>query len=216
MLPCTRPADTGVLRDHAIAAADISDLTGQAPMLGGKVKALHPAVFAGLLALEDDARELAAYGYPAIAFLIAGLAPVTYGPANLANMDIGGPAMIRAAIKTHERVVLATDPADYDLIIAALREGKEIAPSLRLCLARRAIGRLLEYDASQLRCLEGFDVRAHPLPHPYRMIPLRYGENPHQTGTLYLTGGPGQRGLSSSRAGCRVIPMFSTPMSLWN
>lgn len=111
------------LRGHGIEAHDIAALTGHPTMLDGRVKALHPSVFAGLLAREGDDGELAAHGFAPIAFLIAGIAPVAAEGTDLADMDIGGPAMIRAAIKNEARVVLATDPDDYDAIIEALGGG---------------------------------------------------------------------------------------------
>jgi phosphoribosylaminoimidazolecarboxamide formyltransferase/IMP cyclohydrolase len=138
------------LRAHAIEAHDIAALTGHPTMLGGRVKALHPAVFAGLLARAGDDGELAAHGYAPIAFLIAGIAPVVTAGSVFADMDIGGPAMIRAAIKNAGRVVVATDPDAYAPIIAALGEG-EVGPALRRHLAWRALERLIDADTALLR-----------------------------------------------------------------
>ena len=171
------------LRGHGIATGDIADLTGTPAILSNRVKALHPAVFAGLMAREEDAAELATFGFGTIDYLIAGVTPLAAGSGDLAGMDIGGPAMIRAAVKTNERVVLGTHPDDYSPIIAALREGG-VGLDLRRNLARRAMERLMEHDASVLSQLEG---GTYPLPQIVRSVPLRYGENPHQTGTLHLT-----------------------------
>ncbi|GGD23648.1 hypothetical protein GCM10011335_28230 [Aureimonas glaciei] len=140
------------LRAHAIEAHEIATLTGHPAMLDGRVKALHPAVFAGLLAREGDDRELAGHGYSPIDFLIASIAPAA-GTA-LADMDIGGPAMIRAAIKNAGRVVVATDPEDYAPIIAALGKGR-IGAALRRRLAHRALERLIEADTALLRRVAG-------------------------------------------------------------
>jgi phosphoribosylaminoimidazolecarboxamide formyltransferase/IMP cyclohydrolase len=177
------------LRGHGIDTRDIAALTGHPTMLNGRVKALHPAVFAGLLSREGDEAELWAQGYCPIGFLIAGIAPVAAEGTDLADMDIGGPAMIRAAIKNEARVVLATAPDDYEPILAALGDGGGVGPALRRRLAQRALERLIDHDAALLRRIDGPILCPPALPRLHRSIPLRYGENPHQTATLYLGAG---------------------------
>jgi phosphoribosylaminoimidazolecarboxamide formyltransferase/IMP cyclohydrolase len=132
---------------------DIAALTGHAPLLGGKVKALHPAVFAGLLAGEGEEAELAAHGFPRIDHLVAGIAPLADGAADLSAMDIGGPAMIRAAVKAG-RVTVATDPDDYAAIVDELDARGAVSADLRRSLALRALRRLIDYDAQALALLE--------------------------------------------------------------
>jgi phosphoribosylaminoimidazolecarboxamide formyltransferase/IMP cyclohydrolase len=141
------------LRRHGFEVTDIAALTGHAPLLGGKVKALHPAVFAGLLAGDADEAELATHGFPRIDFLVGGIAPLGGEAADLSAMDIGGPAMIRAAVKAG-RVTVATDPVDYADVVGELRRCVAVSPALRRSLAIRALRRLIDYDAQALALLE--------------------------------------------------------------
>ncbi|MBB5753136.1 bifunctional phosphoribosylaminoimidazolecarboxamide formyltransferase/IMP cyclohydrolase [Prosthecomicrobium pneumaticum] len=178
------------LRAAGLAVFDLADLTGMPPLLGGRVKALHPAVFAGLMAHEDETAALEAMGSRPIDYLIAGVTPLDAGD-RLERMDIGGPAMIRAAVKTHRRVTVATEPEDYAPIIAALRAAGRVGNALRRELAARALARLAAADAAAARALaaqadpQGEAPLAPPL--LVRATRLRYGENPHQRATLWRT-----------------------------
>ncbi len=141
------------LRRQGFEVTDVSALTGHGPLLGGKVKALHPAVFAGLLAGDGDAAELAAHGFLRIDHLVAGIAPLADGAAGLSAMDIGGPAMIRAAVKAG-RVTVATDPEDYAAIVDEMDARGAVSAGLRHSLALRALRRLIDYDSQALALLE--------------------------------------------------------------
>ncbi len=186
-----------VLQAAGLTVTYISDLTGQPEILGGRVKTLHPKVHGGILAREDQLGELEALGIAAIDLVCVNLYPfretvtkpdVTLTDA-LENIDIGGPTMIRAAAKNFPRVVIVTDPSDYDAVLAQLPN-----PSLeyRKSLALKAFTHTASYDAAITAYL-GTDTLESELPLELsRVAGLRYGENPHQAAALYRLGS--QRG----------------------
>lgn len=185
-----------------IAVVDVSALTGFPEILDGRVKTLHPAVHGGLLAVRGDkahAAALAAHGIAPIDLLVVNLYPferVAASGASFAetveNIDIGGPAMIRAAAKNHASVAVVTDPADYAQVLAALAANDGGLPlALRQRLAAAAYARTATYDAAISRWFAGTLAIAAPrdIALSGRLAEtLRYGENPHQTAALYLTG----------------------------
>jgi phosphoribosylaminoimidazolecarboxamide formyltransferase/IMP cyclohydrolase len=196
------------LRDAGLAVIDVSKYTGFPEIMDGRVKTLHPRVHGGLLGRRgvDDA-VMAKHDIPPIDLLVVNLYPFaqtiakpdcTYADA-IENIDIGGPAMVRAASKNHESVTVVVDPADYAAVQADL-ESNAGATSIdtRARLAAKAFAHTARYDtmvSSYLLRREGNSADAFPatLPMVYDKIQdLRYGENPHQKAAFYRE--PGVQG----------------------
>ncbi len=190
-----------------LAVAEVSDLTGYPEMMDGRVKTLHPGVHGGLLAVRSNPEHQAAmlaHGIQPIDLLVVNLYPFEATLARGAgydecveNIDIGGPAMIRAAAKNHRDVAVVVEPADYDAVLAdlAAHDGA-VTLTLRRRLAQTAYARTAAYDAAISNWLAGEIGEATPV---YRAIggrlarTMRYGENPHQEAAFYRTpdGRPG-------------------------
>jgi phosphoribosylaminoimidazolecarboxamide formyltransferase/IMP cyclohydrolase len=203
---------SGMLRAAGLAVRDVSEVTGFPEMMDGRVKTLHPNVHGGLLALRDDDEHLlamAAHGIEPIDLLVVNLYPfeetVARGadPATcIENIDIGGPAMIRAGAKNHRFVTVVTDPADYPALLDQLR-AQDGATSLafRQKLALTAYARTAAYDTAVSTWLA--DRIGEPAPR-YRSLAgklaqtLRYGENPHQAAAFY-TDGTRRPGVATAR-----------------
>lgn len=184
------------LRGAGLEVMEVGALTGFPEMLGGRVKTLHPAVHAGILARvgdPDHRAALAAQGIAPIDVVAVNLyafertvtGPHTFDDA-VEAIDVGGPAMIRAAAKNHERVWVIVDPADYDDVLAGLDE--EAATSRRV-LAAKAFAHTAYYDSVIARYLAR-EVEADPFGATFtvgyrRLAKLRYGENPHQGAAVY-------------------------------
>jgi phosphoribosylaminoimidazolecarboxamide formyltransferase/IMP cyclohydrolase len=200
------------LADAGLAVIDVSELTGFPEMMDGRVKTLHPAVHGGLLAIRHDrahADALAAHGIRPIDLLVVNLYPfeatVAKGAAfedAIENIDIGGPAMIRAAAKNHADVAVVVEPADYAILIAELdRQHGMTTQALRQRLAAKAYARTAAYDAAIANWFAGQVAEDAPA---WRAIagrliePLRYGENPHQSAAFYRTG-EARFGVATSR-----------------
>ena len=180
-----------LLREQNLAVTEVADYTGSPEILGGRVKTLHPAIHAGLLArpIEEDRQQLAGLGWDYIDLVAVNLYPfeqtISKPGATLEdaieNIDIGGVALIRAAAKNHERVTLVCDPADYDLVLAELRSGG-VNSLTRRNLAIKGFAQTTRYDAAISAYLApdgAFTFQAYPVQ------VLRYGENPHQAAALY-------------------------------
>jgi phosphoribosylaminoimidazolecarboxamide formyltransferase/IMP cyclohydrolase len=199
-----------VLQEEGIAVTDVSAVTGMPEMMDGRVKTLHLRIHGGLLALRDDpghATAMESYGIMSIDCLVVNLYPfeatVARGAepvAAIENIDIGGPAMIRAAAKNAAWVAVLTDPADYASVLLGLSE-RGASRALRQKLAAKAFARTAAYDAAisawYARQL-GEDLPATLLVAGRLRERLRYGENPHQPAALYLTGEPGA-GIATAR-----------------
>lgn len=190
------------LIEAGLAVTDVAALTGMPEMMDGRVKTLHPKIHGALLALRDEPahREaMQAHGIEAIDCLVSNLYPFEATVSRRAgaaetieNIDIGGPAMIRAAAKNAGWVTVVTDPADYEPLLAALREGG-VSRALRARFAAKAFARTAAYEAA-VAAWYG-QVLEDPLPQRFTISGilrerLRYGENPHQSAALYLTSGP--------------------------
>jgi phosphoribosylaminoimidazolecarboxamide formyltransferase / IMP cyclohydrolase len=185
-----------------IAAKDVAEVTGFPEMMDGRVKTLHPRIHGGLLALRDDPSHAAAmetHGIGAIDLLVVNLYPFEealkrkLGHAEMIeNIDIGGPAMIRAAAKNHGYVTVVVEPEDYGFLLKALEQHDGATPlKLREMLAAKAFARTSSYDAA----IAGYAGRhagesslAFGALSGRRVQVLRYGENPHQTATLWASG----------------------------
>jgi phosphoribosylaminoimidazolecarboxamide formyltransferase/IMP cyclohydrolase len=193
------------LRDAGLKVRDVADLTGYPEMMDGRVKTLHPAVHGGLLALRDNDDHLAAmttHNIDAIDILVVNLYPFEQTVAAgsdydtcIENIDIGGPAMIRAAAKNHGFVNVVVDVEDYTTLLAEL-DANNGATSLqfRQRLAQTAYARTAAYDAA----VSTWMADALKLEHPRRRAAagtlqqtMRYGENPHQQAAFYADGSGG-------------------------
>ena len=187
------------LRDAGLAVRDVSDETGFPEIMDGRVKTLHPKIHGGLLAVRGDASHQAAktrHGIADIDVLVVNLYPfeatVARGASiddTIENIDVGGPAMIRAAAKNHDGVAVLTDPSDYDLLLADLAaHGGATSRATRTTLAARAFARTAAYDSAIATWFQG--QSGDLLPQRFvvaaeRVQSLRYGENPHQSAALY-------------------------------
>jgi phosphoribosylaminoimidazolecarboxamide formyltransferase/IMP cyclohydrolase len=185
------------LADLGVPTTSVADETGAPEMLDGRVKTLHPRIHGGILAdtaNPDHVRDLQANGIEPIDLVVCNLYPFAETVASGADyshtveqIDIGGPAMIRAAAKNHTRVAVVTSPDDYPMIIAALAQGGT-TPEERRRLATAAFARTGRYDALIHEWLAGFEdepFSEHLLFALDRYRELRYGENPHQRAALY-------------------------------
>ncbi|WP_417260474.1 bifunctional phosphoribosylaminoimidazolecarboxamide formyltransferase/IMP cyclohydrolase [Celeribacter sp.] len=195
------------LRDAGLEVKDVADVTGFPEMMDGRVKTLHPKVHGGLLALRDNADHVKAmsdHDIGAIDLLVVNLYPFEAALARgadydemIENIDIGGPAMIRAAAKNHGFVTTVVDVEDYDALIAELEANDgQTTYAFRQKLAQIAYARTGAYDAAVSTWMADAIGEAAPR---RRVVAgqikqtLRYGENPHQTASFYVDG--------SSRAG---------------
>jgi phosphoribosylaminoimidazolecarboxamide formyltransferase/IMP cyclohydrolase len=185
-----------------VPVTEVAQITGVAEFLDGRVKTLHPAIHAGLLARRDRPDHLAALAERRIApieLLVCNLYPFAQTVASGANheecvenIDIGGVALIRAAAKNHDAVTVLTDPADYDRVVAELAAGNgAVGAEIRRELARKAFALTAAYDAAIAEWM-GLD---EPTSFPETLIltghladRLRYGENPHQSAAFYRIG----------------------------
>jgi len=190
------------LRDAGLAVRDVADVTGYPEMMDGRVKTLHPAVHGGLLALRDNDEHLAAmdkHNIGAIDLLVVNLYPFEAALARgagydemIENIDIGGPAMIRAAAKNHAFVNVVVDVADYDALLAEL-DASDGATSFgfRQTLAQTAYARTAAYDAAVSTWMAAAIGNAVPRRKAVAGTlaqTLRYGENPHQAAAFYVDG----------------------------
>jgi phosphoribosylaminoimidazolecarboxamide formyltransferase / IMP cyclohydrolase len=200
------------IADAGVPVRDVSDVTGFPEMMDGRVKTLHPAVHGGLLAIRENPEHEAAmlaHNIAPIDLLVVNLYPFEATVAKGAdyddcveNIDIGGPAMIRAAAKNHSDVAVVVDVADYSLILDGLAQNDgALDLSLRKRLAQKAYARTAAYDAAISNWFANEIGEDAPT---YRAIggalaeTMRYGENPHQSAGFYRT--PEQRfGVSTAR-----------------
>jgi phosphoribosylaminoimidazolecarboxamide formyltransferase / IMP cyclohydrolase len=200
------------LAAEGIEARAVSDLTGFPEMLDGRVKTLHPAIHAGILARRDQPehmRRLEQHGFVPIDIVVVSLYPFRETVARgaerdevIENIDIGGPTMIRAAAKNADAVAVVTSPAQYGAVLEDLANHGSIQTATRQRLAAEAFAHTAAYDtavAAYLREEQG----SESMPDEFsiggpRLHELRYGENPHQRGAVYaVPGAPG--GLAHAR-----------------
>jgi phosphoribosylaminoimidazolecarboxamide formyltransferase / IMP cyclohydrolase len=190
------------IADAGLPVTDVSEVTGFPEIMDGRVKTLHPKVHGGLLAIRDDEEHQAAmskHGIDAIDLVVINLYPFESVraaggdyPTTVENIDIGGPAMIRASAKNHAYVTIVTDPADYADVTDALKaNGFETGYALRQNLAAKAFARTAAYDAAISNWFaEALDIKAprHRVIGGALKEEMRYGENPHQSAAFYVTG----------------------------
>jgi phosphoribosylaminoimidazolecarboxamide formyltransferase/IMP cyclohydrolase len=187
------------IAEAELPVTDVADLTGVPAILGHRVVTLHPKVHGGILAdVDDEAHraDLATYGIDPISLVVANLYPFGQRP-GIEMIDVGGPAMVRAAAKNHAHVGVLVDPADYTAVLAELRASGSLGLATRRRLARKAFAHTAAYDAAIVGWLDATDPAGVPVLPPTLhealelVQPLRYGENPHQQGARYRRIGGG-------------------------
>jgi phosphoribosylaminoimidazolecarboxamide formyltransferase / IMP cyclohydrolase len=206
-----------LLGDNGIAATEVGEYTGFPEMLDGRVKTLHPRLYAGILARRDSSAHMAAIkaaGIEAIDLVVVNLYPFEQTvakpgctlPEAIENIDIGGPGMLRAAAKNHAGVAVVTDPADYAGLLAEMRKhGGAVSEATRFALAQKAFAHTAAYDAAIADYLSALDGQNKSAAFPARLAlqfekieDLRYGENPHQAAAFYRDRTPLAGGIASS------------------
>ena len=192
-----------LLATAGIGVTEVADYTGFPELLDGRVKTLHPHIHGGILARRDLPAHMAAIaqaGIDTIDIVVVNLYPFretvatpgcTFAEA-IENIDIGGPAMVRAAAKNHDHVAVVTDPADYPALIAELRDHGGIGTQTRFALAAKAYAHTARYDAAVAAYLGARVPARAPERFPLhlelgfdRVQALRYGENSHQAAAFY-------------------------------
>jgi phosphoribosylaminoimidazolecarboxamide formyltransferase/IMP cyclohydrolase len=191
-----------VIADAGYAVTDVADITGFEPILGHRVVTLHPRVHGGLLADTDNPEhvaDMAAHGIEAIHLVVVNLYPFSSDP-SVELIDIGGPAMVRAAAKNHAHVAVVVDPADYTVVAAEIADTGVVSAATRKKLAAKAFAVTAAYDREVTAWLaaggddpgaaggaDGADALPGRLDITLvRHEVLRYGENPHQAGARYV------------------------------
>ena len=192
------------LRDAGLDVTEVSDVTGFPEIMDGRVKTLHPRIHGGLLALRDKhdhGDAMRSHGIEPIDLLVCNLYPFEATVAKRAqfeetieNIDVGGPAMIRAAAKNHDWVNVVVDPEDYEAVLAELRANNgATTQTLRRRLAQTAFARTAAYDTAISNWLIAQENLEDTTPPRRRAFAgrlrqaLRYGENPHQQAAFYST-----------------------------
>jgi phosphoribosylaminoimidazolecarboxamide formyltransferase/IMP cyclohydrolase len=204
-----------LLSQAGLAVTEVAEVTGLPEMLDGRVKTLHPRIHGGLLARRDvpaHMASLAEHGIGTIDLLVVNLYPFAQATARpdctleeaIENIDIGGPAMLRAAAKNWADVTVLIDPADYAQVLAELKDGA-VQRSTRFRLAKKVYAHTAAYDGMISNYLSALDggaedapagvPRSSPFPATFnlqlqRTQALRYGENPHQAAAFYREGQP--------------------------
>ncbi|WP_374319926.1 bifunctional phosphoribosylaminoimidazolecarboxamide formyltransferase/IMP cyclohydrolase [Pseudoxanthomonas kaohsiungensis] len=194
------------LREAGLAVKDVADVTGFPEMMDGRVKTLHPLVHGGLLGRAGvDEAVMAQHGIGAIDLLVLNLYPFESVTARadctladaVENIDIGGPAMLRSAAKNFTRVAVATSPDQYPALLAELQDNNgALSAATRFSMSVAAFNRVAQYDAAISNYLSAVTDTTAQVPvraeYPAQMnstfvkvMDLRYGENPHQSGAFY-------------------------------
>ncbi|MCD2178485.1 bifunctional phosphoribosylaminoimidazolecarboxamide formyltransferase/IMP cyclohydrolase [Rhizobium sp. C1] len=190
------------IADAGLAVKDVSELTGFPEIMDGRVKTLHPTVHGGLLAIRDDEEHkaaMAAHGIIDIDLAVINLYPFeevrSKGgdyPTTVENIDIGGPAMIRASAKNHAYVTIITNPADYETLIGELKSNAgSTSYDFRRKMAAAAYARTAAYDAAISNWFAdelNLGMMRHRAIGGVLKEEMRYGENPHQAAGFYITG----------------------------
>ena len=200
------------MRDAGLEVRDVAEVTGFPEMMDGRVKTLHPKVHGGLLALRDNEAHVVAmedHGIEGIDLLVVNLYPFEATVAKgadydtcIENIDIGGPAMIRAAAKNHAFVNVVTDPEDYAALLAQLDENDGATSyAFRQQLALTAYARTAAYDAAVSNWMAGALGQETPRRRAFAGTlkqTLRYGENSHQKAAFYIDGS-GREGVATAQ-----------------
>ncbi len=203
-----------LLKEHGLAVTEVADYIGFPEIMAGRVKTLHPRIHGGILGRRGvDDEVMAAHGILPIDLVVVNLYPFTevvrdpkcdFATA-IENIDIGGPAMIRAAAKNHAAVGVIVDPADYGRVLEALRLNLGMLPdALRLELAAKAFLHTARYDSAIAAYLDQAINPDAGLPatlnlRVWKVRALRYGENPHQKAAFYQADAPPAGTLGHAR-----------------
>jgi len=191
-----------MLRGHGLEVSDVSEVTGFPEIMDGRVKTLHPKIHGGLLGRRGtDDEVMAEHGIEPIDLVAVNLYPFAETVARpgctfedaVENIDVGGPAMVRASAKNHDRVTVVVDPLDYGTVVAEIdRGGGAVSAETRLRLATKAFTHTAQYDAAVAAYLDRA-ARANGSEFPEllglqfrKRFDLRYGENPHQQAAFYV------------------------------
>ncbi|MGA0181685.1 MAG: bifunctional phosphoribosylaminoimidazolecarboxamide formyltransferase/IMP cyclohydrolase [Candidatus Puniceispirillaceae bacterium] len=190
-----------LLRDAGLNVTDVAEVTGFPEIMGGRVKTLHPKIHGGLLArrdLDDHVAAMSAQGIEGIDLLVVNLYPFEETlrqtrdrQALVEKIDIGGPAMLRAAAKNHDFLTVLCDPADYASVADAIDKNGGTELELRQRLAAKTFARTAAYDSAisgWMASSFGEELPEITSTAGRKIIDLRYGENPHQQAALYKTG----------------------------
>jgi len=192
-----------LLAEQGLAVTEVAAYTGFPEILDGRVKTLNPHIHAGLLARRPDPahmKSLQEHGIDPIDLLVVNLYPFeqtiakagcTFDDA-IENIDIGGPAMLRAAAKNHESVAVVVDPGDYGCIVEELQGTGAVSPATRLALAKKVFAHTARYDGAIANYLTALDSEGRRGAFPdvlsrqwVKVQQMRYGENPHQSAAFY-------------------------------
>ncbi|MGA2552269.1 MAG: bifunctional phosphoribosylaminoimidazolecarboxamide formyltransferase/IMP cyclohydrolase [Burkholderiaceae bacterium] len=206
------------LADHGVAVTEVAHYTGSPEILDGRVKTLHPRIHAGLLAKRSDPQHVAALAQHEIGtidLLAVNLYPFEATVAKpgcsfdeaIENIDIGGPAMLRAAAKNHGDVTVIVDPADYPLVLEEMAShAGSVSAQTRFELAKKVFAHTAAYDGAITNYLTAYRQGEPPRPFPDRLSlqfakaqDLRYGENPHQAAAFYRDPSAAAGSLSNYR-----------------
>jgi phosphoribosylaminoimidazolecarboxamide formyltransferase/IMP cyclohydrolase len=212
-----------LLREEGVTVTDVSEFTGWPEMLGGRVKTLHPKVHGGLLFRRkhaEDEKQAQEHGIAPIDLVVVNLYPFEEAASKsyltpeelIENIDIGGPTMLRSAAKNFESVTVVCDPADYPRVAADLEAHRDTSLALRLELARKVFATTSRYDGLITMNLERLNFHDDRLEVQHKPVlperlhlairrkqELRYGENPHQSGALYVPQGHAPAGLAAAK-----------------
>lgn len=199
------------LREAGLEVQDVSQVTAFPEMMDGRIKTLHPRIHGGLLALRDDDAHLASmkqHDITGIDLLAVNLYPFEETVAKgagfadcIENIDIGGPAMIRAAAKNHRFVGVVTDPDDYDSVLDEIEADGALKEDTKVRLAAKAFAKTASYDAAISRWFA--EQNGETFPQTVTLsgrldAVLRYGENPHQQAAFYRSG-EARAGVATAR-----------------
>ena len=195
-----------LLARDGVPVIEVSQQTGFPEIMDGRVKTLHPRIHGGLLGrLDRDADLMALHGIAAIDFLVVNLYPFERAVAQpgctlqeaIENIDVGGPAMIRAGAKNHKRVTVLVDPVDYEAFAQELEQDGAVPAQRRFQLAAKAFAHTARYDSAIAGYLSAIDETGQRVPFPgtlggqwHKVQDLRYGENPHQRAAFYRAAHP--------------------------
>ncbi|MBI2752828.1 MAG: bifunctional phosphoribosylaminoimidazolecarboxamide formyltransferase/IMP cyclohydrolase [Betaproteobacteria bacterium] len=206
-----------MLEREGVGVTEVSTYTGFPEMLDGRVKTLHPKIHGGILARRDRPEHMAAIrdaGIAPIELVVVNLYPFAATVADpdcrledaIENIDIGGPAMLRAAAKNHGSCAVVVDPADYGAVLQEIRSTGAVADATRFALAKKVFAHTAAYDGAIANYLFSLDAQAKRREFPevlnlqFRKVQdMRYGENPHQSAAFYRDDPPAAGSLANYR-----------------
>lgn len=203
-----------LLSDAGLAVTGVSEHTGFDEIMAGRVKTLHPRIHGGILGRQQDQAVMEEQDIPPIDLVIVNLYPFESVTSNpdcslqnaIENIDIGGPAMVRAAAKNHARVTVVVNPDDYPEVMEELLQEGSVSATTRFRLATKAFAHTARYDGLVAAYLSSrVDGETEPDALPVYLTPqfqsrqsLRYGENPHQSAGFYVDSGVTPSGIAAA------------------